>query len=137
MGTLDLSAPESATLALLKRLRGGRSDKAPAADQGARKMAMLRRLPRILRFIPGKAQDLRAWFLAMQDWLGSSDDNVEAMVRALLGGYCRFAGWRGGAARRRSTIPTWGSTSLTCPAGSPPPRPGCRRHASRWRRSAC
>jgi magnesium chelatase subunit H len=26
-------------------------------------MKMLRRLPKILRFLPGKAQDLRAWFL--------------------------------------------------------------------------
>jgi magnesium chelatase subunit H len=32
-------------------------------------MKLLRRLPKILRFIPGKAQDLRAWFLTMQYWL--------------------------------------------------------------------
>ena len=129
MGTLDLSAPESATLALLKRLRGGGSDKAPAADQGARKMAMLRRLPRILRFIPGKAQDLRTWFLAMQYWLGSSDDNVEAMVRALLGRYCRFADWRGGGAPAPVDYPDVGlyhpdlaGRITTDPARLPAPR---------------
>ena len=38
---------------------------------------MLRRLPRILRFIPGTAQDVRAYFLSMQYWLGGSDDNIE------------------------------------------------------------
>ena len=46
--------------------------------------AMLRRLPKILRFIPGKAQDMRAWFLSMQYWLGGSDDNIESMVRYLV-----------------------------------------------------
>ena len=50
-------------------------------------MKLLRRLPKILKFIPGKAQDLRAWFLTMQYWLGGSDDNIEQMVRYLLGKY--------------------------------------------------
>jgi magnesium chelatase subunit H len=48
-----------------------------APQSGEKQMAMLRRLPKILRFIPGKAQDLRAWFLSMQYWLGGSDDNIE------------------------------------------------------------
>jgi magnesium chelatase subunit H len=56
---------------------------------------MLRRLPRILRFIPGKAQDLRAWFMVMQYWLGSSDDNIEAMVRFLISRYASNDAWRG------------------------------------------
>ena len=46
-----------------------------------------RRLPKILKYIPGKAQDLRAWFLCMQYWLGGSDDNVEAMIRFLISRY--------------------------------------------------
>src|SRR6056297_2465562 len=95
MGTLDMSRPDSALSRLMKRLRGaGKGGK----DDGARKMKMLRRLPRILRLIPGRAQDLRAWFLTMQYWLGASDDNIEGMVRFLIGRYCRHAEWRGGGA---------------------------------------
>jgi magnesium chelatase subunit H len=95
MGTLDMSRPDSALSRLMKKLRGaGKGGK----DDGARKMKMLKRLPRILRLIPGKAQDLRAWFLTMQYWLGASDDNIEGMVRFLIGRYCRHEEWRGGGA---------------------------------------
>jgi len=60
-------------------------------------MAQLRRLPKILKMIPGKAQDLRSWFLVMQYWLGGSDDNIEAMVRYLLGRYAESRPeWLGG-----------------------------------------
>ncbi|QGX97771.1 magnesium chelatase subunit H [Roseovarius faecimaris] len=92
MGTLDMSAPESGTSKLLKKLRGAGK---PSVEKGARKMKLLRRLPRILRLIPGKAQDLRAWFLAMQYWLGASDDNIDAMVRFLISRYARVEAWRG------------------------------------------
>ncbi|MEO0751945.1 MAG: cobaltochelatase subunit CobN, partial [Pseudomonadota bacterium] len=92
MGTLDMAAPESATRRLLKKLRGSSK---PGGDDGAKKMRMLRRLPRILRLIPGKAQDLRAWFLMMQYWLGASDENVEAMIRFMISRYCRHDAWRG------------------------------------------
>jgi magnesium chelatase subunit H len=57
-------------------------------------MKMLRRLPKILRFMPGKAQDLRAYFLTMQYWLGGSDDNVAAMIRFLVGRYAPDPAWR-------------------------------------------
>ena len=86
LGRLDMSAPATGVTKLLKRLRGGRrgsgsgsgsgSGTAPSAASGQKQMRMLRRLPRILRFIPGAAQDLRAFFLTMQYWLGGSDDNV-------------------------------------------------------------
>jgi magnesium chelatase subunit H len=79
-------------MALMKKLRG--SSKA-SADSGAKQMKTLRRLPKILKLIPGKAQDLRAWFLAMQYWLGGSDDNVEQMIRFLIGRYANRADWRG------------------------------------------
>lgn len=91
MGTLDMAAPESGARKLVKRLRG--SDK-PSAESGERKMRMLRRLPRILKYIPGKAQDLRAWFLVMQYWLGTSDDNIGAMLRFLMSRYGHEARWR-------------------------------------------
>ncbi|WP_299968823.1 magnesium chelatase subunit H [uncultured Roseobacter sp.] len=91
MGSLDMMAPQSGTMKLMKRLRGSSK---PSSSSGAQKMALLRRLPKILKFIPGKSQDLRAWFLTMQYWLGGSDDNVEAMVRFLLGRYATGTGWR-------------------------------------------
>nr|WP_083545769.1 cobaltochelatase subunit CobN [Sulfitobacter alexandrii] len=83
MGELDMSRPASGLMKLLKKLK-------PAARPGAsaRDMTgMLRRLPKILRLIPGKSQDLRAWFLAMQYWLGGSDENIESMVRFILSRY--------------------------------------------------
>ena len=95
MGTLDMSAPDSGMRKLIKKLRGSSK---PSGDSGESKMKMLRRLPKILRFVPGKAQDLRAWFLVMQYWLGGSDDNIEAMLRFLMSRYCRHEAWRGGEA---------------------------------------
>ncbi|MBK5928701.1 magnesium chelatase subunit H [Rhodobaculum claviforme] len=96
MGDLDMSKPASGLMGLLKKLRGGAKGDNPAKPQsGEKQMAMLRRLPKILRFIPGKAQDLRAWFLTMQYWLGGSDDNVEQMIRFLISRYAHEARWRG------------------------------------------
>ncbi|MCM2562058.1 magnesium chelatase subunit H [Lutimaribacter sp. EGI FJ00015] len=84
LGRLDMSQPASGMMKLMKKLRGGSK---PNSDSGEKRMKQLRRLPRILRMIPGKAQDLRSWFLVMQYWLGGSDDNIEQMVRYLLGKY--------------------------------------------------
>lgn len=91
MGSLDMSKPQSGTMKLLKTLRGSSK---PSTETGAKKMRMLRRLPKILKLIPGKAQDLRAWFLTMQYWLGASDDNIEAMVRFLISRYAHVGNWR-------------------------------------------
>lgn len=93
MGSLDMQAPESGTMALLKRLRGSSK---PSTETGEKKMRMLRRLPKILKYIPGKAQDLRAWFLCMQYWLGGTDENIEAMLRFLISRYAGVSQWRGG-----------------------------------------
>ncbi|MEO0632719.1 MAG: magnesium chelatase subunit H [Pseudomonadota bacterium] len=90
MGTFDMQAPPSTLGKLMKRLRGSSK---PSSEDGAKKMAMLRRLPKILKYIPGKAQDLRAWFLVMQYWLGGSDDNVRAMIQFLLSRYADSADW--------------------------------------------
>ena len=92
MGDLDMAKPASGAMALLKKLRGTGK---PNADSGAKQMRTLRRLPKILKLIPGKAQDLRAWFLSMQYWLGGSDDNVEQMIRFLIGRYATRADWKG------------------------------------------
>ncbi len=92
LGGFDMSAPQTGPLALLKRLRGrskpGSDGSRPGQKtQGSKQMAMLRRLPRILRFIPGTAQDVRAYFLTLQYWLGSSDENLARMVQFLVNRY--------------------------------------------------
>ncbi len=86
VGQFDMSAKQSGPLALLKKLRG--SSKKPGENaSGAKQMAMLKRLPKILKFIPGTAQDVRAYFLTLQYWLSGSDENVANMVRFLVSRY--------------------------------------------------
>ncbi|MFZ9394735.1 MAG: magnesium chelatase subunit H [Erythrobacter sp.] len=84
MGNYRMDKPAKGPLALLKKLRGS---KQAGASSGAGQMKMLRRLPKILRFIPGTAQDVRAYFLTLQYWLAGSDENVIAMVRGLIDRY--------------------------------------------------
>jgi len=89
MGKLDMATPASGAMAFLKRLRGkppgaGGSTKTTA---GAQQMKTLRMLPKILRFIPGTAQDLRAYFLTLQYWLAGSEQNIANMVKFLVGRY--------------------------------------------------
>ena len=62
-------------------------------QSGKSKMKTLRRLPKILRLIPGKSQDLRNWFLSMQYWLGGSDENIEQMIRLLVSRYAVGQSW--------------------------------------------
>ena len=88
LGDYRMDKPASGPLALLKRLRGSAK---PGASSGAGQMRMLRRLPKILRFIPGTAQDVRAYFLTLQYWLAGSDDNVVGMIQALAGRYAGHA----------------------------------------------
>jgi len=84
MGKFTMDGQSGGALSFLKKLRGN-SNKPGAA--GKHQMAMLKRIPQILRFIPGTAQDVRAYFLTLQYWLGGSDTNVGNMVRFLVGRY--------------------------------------------------
>lgn len=88
LGAYRMDKPAKGPLALLKRLRGSSKG---GGSSGAGQMKMLRRLPRMLRFIPGTAQDVRAYFLTLQYWLAGSDDNVVSMVRALAHRYAGHA----------------------------------------------
>ncbi|MFN4225902.1 MAG: magnesium chelatase subunit H [Hyphomonas sp.] len=83
VGGFDMSRPASGPIALMKRLRGS-GDKARA---GEKQMKTLRRLPKLLRYIPGVAQDVRAYFLAMQYWLAGSEKNIANAVRFLIDRY--------------------------------------------------
>jgi len=105
MGDLDMGKPASGISKLLKKLRGSSK---PSAASGESQMRMLRRLPKILRFIPGKAQDLRAWFLSMQYWLGGSDDNIEEMIRFLVTRYGQETGFKAREAKAPIDYPDVG-----------------------------
>jgi magnesium chelatase subunit H len=88
LGSFNMSGEQSGAMALLKKLRGGSKAKSGKPQTaGAQQMAMLKRLPKILRFIPGSAQDARAYFLTLQCWLACSEENVSSMVRLLVSRY--------------------------------------------------
>jgi magnesium chelatase subunit H len=84
IGKFSMGGEASGAMALLKRLRGKR-DGSGSSGQG--QMKMLRRLPQLLRFIPGTAQDMRSYFLCLQYWLAGSTDNIVNVVRLLVGRY--------------------------------------------------
>jgi len=85
IGSFSMDGTQSGPLALLKKLRG--SNKTSASKGGAAQMKMLRRIPQFLRFIPGTAQDVRAYFLTLQYWLAGSEENVLNMIRFLASRY--------------------------------------------------
>ena len=88
LGKFDMGKPASGLMAMLKKLRGTDKDgKSKGGTGGEAQMRMLRRLPQLLRFIPGTAQDVRAYFLTLQYWLGGSEENVANMVRFLVDRY--------------------------------------------------
>ena len=84
LGGFDMRKPAGGMLGLLKRLRGSGK---PGASSGRSQMKLLRSLPRLLKYIPGKAQDVRAFFLSMQYLLAGSDENVANLVRFLITRY--------------------------------------------------
>ena len=89
MGRFRMAGEQKGPLALLKKLRGGSSGKNGESGRtaGERQMAMLRRLPKLLKYIPGTAQDVRCYFLTLQYRLAASAENVDNMVRMLVGKY--------------------------------------------------
>ena len=88
IGRFNMDGSKRGALDFLKRLRGGSKS---SETGGALQLAMLKRLPRILRFIPGTAQDMRAYFLTLQYWLAGSDENVVNLVRFLVNRYASGA----------------------------------------------
>ena len=84
IGNFDMSQPATGPLALLKKMRGS---KGKNKTGGAAQMKMLRRIPKILKYIPGTAQDVRSYFLTIQYWLGGSEENMYHMVRFLIQKY--------------------------------------------------
>ncbi|MBB1077802.1 magnesium chelatase subunit H [Rhodoferax sp. 4810] len=91
MGKFTMGGQSGGLVGLLKKLRPtpkeGSKKEESSGDAGAKQMAMLRRLPKLLRFIPGTAQDLRVFFLTMRYWLAGSEQNVNNMVQMLIKRY--------------------------------------------------
>ena len=98
LGGFDMSATPGGLMGMLKKLRPksvGKKDAdgqeiksgAPRGDDGRKQMKMLQALPKLLRFIPGTAQDVRAFFMCMQYWLAGSQANVANMVHFLVHRY--------------------------------------------------
>ncbi len=85
MGPYRMDGSTKGPLAMLKKLRG--NTKATGGAPGEKQMAMLRRLPKILAFVPGTAQDVRAYFLSLQYWLSGSTENMVSMVCYLVDRY--------------------------------------------------
>lgn len=91
LGKLDLSKETKGPMAYLKKLRGrkpsaGTSAKA-SGNAAKSQMKTLRMLPKILKYIPGSAQDLRVYFLILQCWLAGSETNISNLVRLLIKRY--------------------------------------------------
>ena len=95
VGRFNMDGSKRGAFDFLKKLRGG---KKPNETGGAQQLAMLRRIPKILRFIPGAAQDVRAYFLTLQYWLAGSDENFANLVRFLAS---RYAGGANAHLRQR------------------------------------
>lgn len=85
LGRFSMGGSQGTLVNLLKKLRGAKTNNATErASAGEKQLAMLKRIPKILRFIPGSAQDVRAYFLAMQYWLAGSEENIGNLVRFLV-----------------------------------------------------
>ncbi len=87
IGRFSMDGSTRGPMAFLKKLRGKQEEGKPAATAGAQQMKMLRRLPKLLRFIPGTAQDVRSYFLILQYWLAGSEENIASLVQLLVNGY--------------------------------------------------
>jgi magnesium chelatase subunit H len=85
MGDFRMDGSTKGPLALLKKLRG--KSGSGGKDGGSGQMAMLKLLPRLLRFIPGKAQEMRTYFLTLAYWLSGSSENIADLVRLLVSRY--------------------------------------------------
>ncbi|MCX8132515.1 MAG: magnesium chelatase subunit H [Roseococcus sp.] len=83
LGRFDMSAEATGALALLRKLRGSRGH----GTSGRGQMKTLAMLPRLLKWIPGTAQDVRIYMLALQYWLAGSAENIANLARMLVQRY--------------------------------------------------
>jgi magnesium chelatase subunit H len=86
LGRFTMDGKTSGPMALLKKLKPKRDAAAPSSA-GAQQMKMLRRIPQLLKYVPGTAQDVRIYFLCLQYWLAGSQDNINGLVQTLIDRY--------------------------------------------------
>ena len=83
MGKFDLGGAEEkksspwSPLSILKKLRGSRGD---GKSSGERQMTALKAMPKLLKFIPGPAQDVRVYLLSIQYWLAGTAENIANLI---------------------------------------------------------
>ncbi len=83
MGKFDLGGAEEkkpkpwSPLGILKKLRGSRGD---GKSSGERQMTALKAMPKLLKFIPGPAQDVRVYLLSIQYWLAGTSENIANLI---------------------------------------------------------
>lgn len=82
MGKFSMDGEAKGPLTMLKKLRG-----AKGKNSGAKQLSVVKGLPKILKWIPGTAQDVRAYFLVLQYWLAGSEENMERLMRFLINRY--------------------------------------------------
>lgn len=73
-------------MSIMRRLLGG---KRTAGSSGERQMSALRRVPKMLKYVPGTAQDVRAYYIMMQYWLAGSSENLASMIRYFVSRYAK------------------------------------------------
>ena len=69
---------------ILAKLRGKSSG---GRDSAKKQLKSLRRARKLLRFVPGSAQDVRAYLLCLEAWLSGSENNITEMLRLLAARY--------------------------------------------------
>jgi magnesium chelatase subunit H len=87
LGRLDMANEPGGVLGLLKKLKPKRDGKGSKLSAGESQLKLLRNLPKILKFIPGPAQDLRTYFLGLQYWLSGSAENLTSLAAMMISRY--------------------------------------------------
>ncbi len=86
IGKFAMDKEATGIMAMLKKLKPKSAQKG-GKSSGRTQMKMVKQLPKLLRFIPGTAQDARSYFLTLQYWLGGSEENFANLVRLLVSKY--------------------------------------------------
>ncbi len=102
IGKFAMDKEATGIMAMLKKLKPKSAQKG-GKSSGRTQMKMVKQLPKLLRFIPGTAQDARSYFLTLQYWLGGSEENFANLVRLLVNKYS--TGERAAAAAKLKAMP--------------------------------
>jgi magnesium chelatase subunit H len=74
---------------IMRRMLGGGGKR---ESNGEKQLRALKSVPKMLRFVPGTAQDVRAYYLVLQYWLSGTAGNVANLARYLVGRYASQGG---------------------------------------------